>query len=69
MLGVMYTINKDASGVTLTCNECSHTVRVNEFDDRLGSRRHAGRSCHVEAGSGQPLALRCDRWIAALSLL
>jgi hypothetical protein len=35
----MYTINKDASGVTLTCNECSHTVRVNEFDDRLGSRR------------------------------
>jgi hypothetical protein len=39
MLGVMYTINKDASGVILVCLECAHTERVNEFDDRLGSRR------------------------------
>jgi hypothetical protein len=37
MLGVMYTINRDASGVTLTCNKCSHVVRVNEFDDKFGS--------------------------------
>ncbi len=42
MLGMMYTINRNSrgrSGVTLTCNECSHTLCVNEFDDRLGSRR------------------------------
>jgi hypothetical protein len=42
MLGVMYTINRvtrSRGGATLTCNECSHTERVNEFDDRLGSRR------------------------------
>ncbi len=39
MLGVMYTINKDASGVILVCHDCPHTERVNEFDDRLGSRR------------------------------
>ena len=40
MLGVMYTINRATrSGVTLTCNECSHTVLANEFDDRLGNRR------------------------------
>src|ERR1035441_7894702 len=36
MLGVMYTINKDASGVILVCHDCPHTERVNEFDDRLG---------------------------------
>jgi hypothetical protein len=42
MLGVMYTINKvprSRSGVPLTCNECSHTLRVNEFEDTLGSCR------------------------------
>jgi hypothetical protein len=42
MLGVMYTINRvtrSRGGVTLTCNECSHTERVNEFDDKLGSPR------------------------------
>jgi hypothetical protein len=56
MLGMMYTINKDASGVTLTCNECSHTVRVNEFDDRLGSRRtQAARAMlkHVRSEHGK----------------
>jgi hypothetical protein len=39
MLGVMYRITKDASGVILVCLSCPHTERVNEFDDRLGSRR------------------------------
>ena len=39
MLGVMYTINKDASGVILVCHDCPHTERVNEFDERLGSHR------------------------------
>jgi len=50
MLGVMYTINRATrSGVTLTCNECSHTVRANEFDDRLGKPSLASRTGHVEA--------------------
>jgi len=39
MLVVMYTINSDASDVILVCYHCPHTERVNEFDDRLGSRR------------------------------
>lgn len=39
MLGVMYTINRDASGIALVCNRCSHTEHVNQFDDRLGSHR------------------------------
>jgi hypothetical protein len=42
MLGVMYTINnvpRSRSGVTLTCNQCSYSLPVNKFDDRLGSRR------------------------------
>jgi hypothetical protein len=42
MLTMMYTINRiprSSSDVTLTCNKCSHILRVNQFDDRLGSRR------------------------------
>jgi hypothetical protein len=39
MLGVVYTINKDASGVILVCPDCPHTEHVNQFDDRLCSRR------------------------------
>jgi hypothetical protein len=48
MLGVMYTINRDASGVILTCNKCSHTVRVNEFDNKLGSPRTQAASAMLE---------------------
>jgi hypothetical protein len=39
---MMYTINRvpgSTSEVTLMCNKCSHTVRVNQFDDTFGSRR------------------------------
>jgi hypothetical protein len=42
MLSMMYTINRvprSPSEVTLTCNKCSHSLRVNQFDDRLGSCR------------------------------
>jgi predicted nucleotide-binding protein len=40
MLEVMYTITRGKSGgLTLNCKDCSHVERVNEFDDRLGSRR------------------------------
>ena len=38
----MYTINRaprDNNNVILTCNECSHTLCVNQFDGRLGSPR------------------------------
>jgi hypothetical protein len=48
MLGVMYTINTDANGVTLTCNQCSHTVRVSEFDDKLGSPRTQAASAMLK---------------------
>jgi hypothetical protein len=56
MLGVMYTISRDANGVILTCNECLHTVRVNEFDDELGSPRTQAASAmlkHIYNGHGK----------------
>jgi hypothetical protein len=39
MLGVMYTISKDETGVILVCHDCPHTERVNEFDGDIGNRR------------------------------
>ncbi len=62
MLGVMYTINNDASGVILVCHDCPHTEHVNEFDDRLGSRRTQAatamlkhvRNEHAKAPIGNP---------------
>jgi hypothetical protein len=39
MLGVMYRITKDASGVILVCLNCPHTERVTEFDGNFGSPR------------------------------
>jgi hypothetical protein len=70
MLGVMYTINRDANGVILTCNECSHTVRVNEFTDRLGSpRTQAARAMlehvrneHGKKPIGNPKPQTMERW-------
>jgi hypothetical protein len=36
----MYNISRGKTGgVLLKCKLCSHTERVNEFDDRQGSRR------------------------------
>ncbi len=36
----MYNISRSKSGgVVLECENCSHVERVNEFDDRHGSRR------------------------------
>jgi hypothetical protein len=62
MLGVMYTINQDASGVILVCHDCPHTERVTEFNDRLGSRRTQAatamlkhvRNEHAKAPIGNP---------------
>ena len=71
MLGVMYTINRiPRGGVALSCKECSHTVHVNEFDDRLGSRRTqaAGamlkhvRNEHGKEPIGKPKAQTMERW-------
>jgi hypothetical protein len=35
----MYTISKDLEGVILTCQDCTHVERVNQFNLSLGSRR------------------------------
>jgi hypothetical protein len=71
--GVMYTINRaprSRNGVTLTCNECSHTVRVNEFDHRLASpRAQAARAMlehvrneHAKEPIGKPQSQIKERW-------
>ncbi|GEM_PF-2667629 len=73
MLGLMYTINtvpKSSMGVTLTCNECSHALRVNDFDDRIGSRRTQDaramlkhvRNEHGKEPIGKPLPQTKERW-------
>ncbi len=70
MLGVMYRITKDACGVILVCLACPHTERVNEFNDRLGSRRTqaAGamlkhvRNEHGKEPIGKPLPQTMERW-------
>jgi hypothetical protein len=70
MFGEMYTISRDAGGVTLRCNECWQTVRVNEFDHRLDSpRTQAARAMlkhsrneHRKELIGKPLHQTMDRW-------
>ncbi len=71
MLGLMYTINRiPRSGVALSCKECPHTVHVNQFDDRLGSRRTqaAGamlkhvRNEHGKEPMGRPMPQAMERW-------
>jgi hypothetical protein len=70
MLGVMYRITKDASGVILVCINCPHTERVSEFDDRLGSRRTQaaramlkhGRNEHGKEPIGKPNSQIMERW-------
>jgi hypothetical protein len=70
MLGVMYVISRDTSGIILICLECPHTEHVNEFDDRFGSRRtQAARAMlkhvnteHREKPIGRPLPQIMERW-------
>jgi hypothetical protein len=60
----MYNISRSKSGgVVLECETCSHVERVNEFDDRHGSRRtqaaqamlnHA-RNLHGRESIGRPM--------------
>jgi hypothetical protein len=73
MLSMMYTINRispSTSEVTLTCNKCSHILRVNQFDDRLGSRRTQAaramlkhvRNEHCKDPIIKPLPPTMERW-------
>jgi hypothetical protein len=71
MLGMMYTITRGKSGgLILNCKDCSHVERVNEFDDRLGSRRtqaaHAMfmhvRKEHGKEFFGEPTAQTMEQW-------
>jgi ribosome-binding protein aMBF1 (putative translation factor) len=70
MLGVMYTIKKDASGVILVCLDCPHTERVNKFDGNFGkSRTQAARAMlkhvrneHSKEPTGKPLPQVMERW-------
>jgi len=66
----MYTINRGASGVTLVCLDCPHSERVDEFDDRLGSRRTQAaaamlkhvRNEHGKEPIGNPKPRIMERW-------
>jgi hypothetical protein len=35
----MYKIGKDRDGVVFLCRDCSHTERIDSFNESLGSRR------------------------------
>jgi len=68
----MYTISRaTTNGVTLICNECSHTVRANEFDESLGSSRRqaAGamlkhvRNEHGKEPIGRPMPKAQELWV------
>jgi hypothetical protein len=70
MLGVMYRITKDASGVILVCLNCPHTERVTKFDGNFGSPRtqaaramlkHA-RNEHGKEPIGNPKPQIMERW-------
>ena len=69
MLGVMYRITKDASGVILVCINCPHTERVTEFDGNFGSPRTRaaramlkhGRNEHGKEPIGTPLPRVMER--------
>ena len=71
--GMMYRINRlpgSWSDVTLTCNQCSHTVRINEFDGSLASRRTQAaramlehlRNQHRKEPIPKPKLQTMERW-------
>jgi hypothetical protein len=67
----MYKISRsDSGGVVLECKACSHSERVNEFVERLGSRRtqaaqailnHA-RNDHGREPVGKPMPKALELW-------
>jgi hypothetical protein len=68
----MYKISRSESGgVLLRCKLCSHSERVNEFDDRKGSRRTQAaqamlnhtRADHGREPVGKPMSEPLDSWV------
>jgi hypothetical protein len=68
----MYNISRsNTGGVVLKCKACSHSERVNEFDDRQGSRRtQAARAMlnhsRIEHGRepvGNPMPKALESWV------
>jgi hypothetical protein len=68
----MYNISRSKTGgVVLQCKVCSHSERVNEFDDRLGSRRTQAaqamlrhtRTDHGREPIGRPMAKALELWV------
>jgi hypothetical protein len=68
----MYNIERSKTGgVVLGCKVCSHVERVNEFDDRLGSRRTQAaramlthtRSEHGREPVGRPMSKTLESWV------
>jgi len=68
----MYNIERSKSGgVVLECKACTHVERVNEFDDRLGSRRTQAaqamlthtRSEHGSESVGRPMSKVLESWV------
>ncbi len=70
--GLMYNISRSKSGgVVLICKVCSHVERINEFDDRGGSRRTQAaqamlnhtRKDHGREPVGRPMAKALELWV------
>jgi hypothetical protein len=68
----MYNIKRDKTGgIVLECKMCSHIERVNEFDDRRGSRRTQAalamlthtRIEHGREPMGKPMAKVFESWV------
>jgi hypothetical protein len=67
-----YNISRtNTGGVLLKCKLCSHSERVNEFDDRQGSRRTQAaqamlnhtRKDHGREPVGRPMAKALELWV------
>jgi hypothetical protein len=68
----MYNISRSKTGgVLLKCKLCSHSERVNEFDDRHGSRRTQAaqamlnhtRADHRREPVGKPMSEVLEPWV------
>jgi len=68
----MYNFSRSKSGgVVLECKMCSHIERVNEFDDRNGSRRTQAaqamlnhtRTQHGREPVGRPMSKTLESWV------
>ena len=68
----MYNISRsETGGVLLKCRLCAHTERINEFDDRKGSRRTQAaqamlnhtRAEHGKEPLGRPMSEALESWV------